>query len=268
MATTRLDMSVFDGKVDFGVWQKKMKALLTHHKVAIALEKDLEKWPEASKARKSEIDDEAYSLLILNLSDGVLRKVDGEDTPLKLWSKLASIFQAKSSSNLAFLKGSLFGYKMDPSKSIDENLDELLKMTLVLKGTDLALSETSLSMILLNSIPENYQVVKDAFQYTGTMPSFDLIVTGLKTREIELKNQKRSGTNLFVKSKQDAGTSSGSNKSKKHSKSSKSDTSNKTESRKCYYCNKTGHIKKDCYKFLNKNKQTNPKWEKGNSYRG
>ena len=76
---------------------------------------------------------------------------------------------------------------MDVTKSVEENLDEFLKMTLVLKGTDQELGDSSLAMILLNSLPDEYLVVKNALQYTGTVPSVDLIIAGLKFRELELR---------------------------------------------------------------------------------
>ncbi|XP_031251498.1 uncharacterized protein LOC116109392 [Pistacia vera] len=122
--------------MDFNTWKKKMKALLSHNKVGIALEKDETKWPEEKTKKKAEIDEEAYNLIIMNLSDNVLRKVDG----------------------------ALFSYKMNASKSLEENLDEFLKMILVLKGTDQELGNSSLAMILLNSLPDEYLVVKNVLQ--------------------------------------------------------------------------------------------------------
>lgn len=255
MSSTRLDVAVFDGKSDFDIWKKKMKVLLSHHKAHWALEKELEKWPEALKAKKSEVDEQAYNLLFMNLSDTVIRKVDGADTALKLWVKLESIYSNKSAPSLAFLKGSLFSWKMDSQKSIDENIDEFLKITLLLKGTDQALDETSMSMIILNSIPESFQVVKDIFQYSTSLPSFDQICSALKTRELELKNQNRSssGSGLYVNNK----TASSTNKSSKKKKMFDSDTGER-EPRKCYHCGKAGHVKKNCYAWKkSKGSETN-----------
>ena len=95
-----------------------------------------------------------------------------------------------SAPNLVFLKGMLFNYKMDSSKSMDENIDEFTKMTLLLKGTDQALGDSSEAMILLNSLLPEYQVVKNALQYTGTVPKLDLIISGIKARELELNANK------------------------------------------------------------------------------
>ena len=45
---------------------------------------------------KQEIMENVYSLLILNLADNVLLKVDEEDTTLKVWTKLKSFYMVKS----------------------------------------------------------------------------------------------------------------------------------------------------------------------------
>ena len=46
----------------------------------------------------------AYSLLILNLADNVLRQVDEEDTAAKIWLKLESLYMTKTLSNKIYLK--------------------------------------------------------------------------------------------------------------------------------------------------------------------
>ena len=153
MAIGRIEISAYDGKSDFGVWSTKMRALLSHHKVLIALEPKEDLWSEDCKKRKPEIDEEAYNLLILNISDSVIRKVFGCKTPLHLWGKLETLFSNQSAPNLAYLKASLFSFKMDSSKSVDDNLDEFLKRTLVLRGTDHQLDDTSTVMILMELYP-------------------------------------------------------------------------------------------------------------------
>ena len=84
MSTTHMEISQYDGKIDFGSLKKKMKALLSHNKVAIALEKDSKKWLEEKLKKKEEINEEAYNLIIMNLSDSVLQKVDGIESPIEL----------------------------------------------------------------------------------------------------------------------------------------------------------------------------------------
>ena len=51
---------------------------------------------------------------------------------------------------------------MNVSKSMDENIDEFTRLALLLRGTFQALGDTSEAMILLNSLPDEYNVVKHA----------------------------------------------------------------------------------------------------------
>jgi len=53
MGTGRIEIASYDGKTDFSVWGTKIRALLSHHKVAIALEPKEEKWSEDQKKRKA-----------------------------------------------------------------------------------------------------------------------------------------------------------------------------------------------------------------------
>ena len=108
--------SKFNGKRDFSMWKKKMKAVLVQQKYAKAIA-DPSEFPEVMKSsKKQEIFENAYSLLILNLADNVLHQVDEEDTALKFWNKLESLYMLKSLSNKIYLKEQLFGFRMDPSK--------------------------------------------------------------------------------------------------------------------------------------------------------
>ena len=137
-----------------------MRVLLSHHKVLIALEVDDCKWSADQLARIEEIREEAFNLIFLHLGDSVIRKVDGMSNPLNLWNKLDSLFSVMIAPNLVYLKGMLFNFKMNTSKSMDENIDEFTKLALLLRGADQALGDTSEAMILLNSLPNDYDVVK------------------------------------------------------------------------------------------------------------
>lgn len=61
-----------------------MRAPLSNHRVSFVQERDLEKWPNDIVNRKARTDEEAYNIMILNLSYSVLREVDEAETPLNL----------------------------------------------------------------------------------------------------------------------------------------------------------------------------------------
>jgi len=135
----------------------------------------------------------------------MIRKVNGMTNPLDLWNRLESLCAVVSAPNLVYLKGMLFNFKMNASKSINDNIDEFIKLTLMLRGTDQALGDTSEAMILLNSLSDDYNVVKHTLQYTNIVPTLKLVISGIKARELELHTSKKPGNNLFVKGKFEKG---------------------------------------------------------------
>ena len=129
MGVSKIEIEKFDGKGDFSMWKKKMCVVLVQQKYAKTIG-DPSDFPEMIKSSyKQEILENAYSLLILNLADNVFCQVDEEDTALKVWNKLDSLYMVKSLLNRIYLKEQLFGFKMDSSKNLEENLKDFKKIT-------------------------------------------------------------------------------------------------------------------------------------------
>ncbi|KAA0037117.1 AP-1 complex subunit mu-2-like [Cucumis melo var. makuwa] len=75
-----------------------------------------------------DMDEMTYSTILLYLSDEVVRLVDEATTTGELWKKLESLYLTKSLPDKLYLKEKFFGYKMDQSKGLEENLDEFQKI--------------------------------------------------------------------------------------------------------------------------------------------
>ena len=65
----------------------------------------------------------ARSTIRLCLSDSVLLNVSGEDSAVKLWEKLGSLYQSKSLVNKLFLQKKLFHLRMDENDTLTEHLN-------------------------------------------------------------------------------------------------------------------------------------------------
>ncbi|XP_022157856.1 uncharacterized protein LOC111024471 isoform X3 [Momordica charantia] len=80
----KFELEIFDGKGDFSLWKKKMKALLVQQKVAKALD-DPSKLAGAKTAEEIvELQEIAFSSIILHLADNVLRKIHDAKTAREL----------------------------------------------------------------------------------------------------------------------------------------------------------------------------------------
>ncbi|KAL2233632.1 UNVERIFIED_CONTAM: hypothetical protein Sindi_1543200 [Sesamum indicum] len=197
----------FDGKTDFSIWQQKMKGILIQQKVFKAIDG---KYAEnISEEKKLENDEFAYSSIVLNLSDTVLRKVGKLESSKALWDKLEELFTEISLPNKLFLLEKFFRYKLDLSKNIDENLDDFTKLIQDIKlAGDKYIDEYS-PIVLLNAIPESYSDVKAAIKYGRDSINLETVVNGLKSKELDLKVNKPSQNHYEINSvrvEQDSGT--------------------------------------------------------------
>ena len=260
MNNMRIDIDKFDGSGDYRIWRRKIKALLAQQRLLKAIEDPII-WPEGTtEDQKNEILETATGTLIFHLSDSIIRQIDSDDTPAKIWKRLDDLFQVKSLTNKIFLKERLFGFKMNSSKSLDENLDEFRKLTIELanSGEKESMSDENQAIIILNSLTDTYKEVKSAIKYGRTQITLDEVVSALRSKEFEIKSEKALSSGAEAHYGQDKGQNKKSNKSNKGKSGSKgtqaSSSTDGKETRTFFYCKKPGHLKKDCYKWLKKEK--------------
>ena len=135
----KIELEVFNGKGDFLLWRKKMKAVLIQQKVGKALD---DSYPTAwNEEKRKEVDEIAYSTIILHLSDSILRKVDESKTTAELWKKLEKLYLVKTLPNKIFLLEQFFGFKMDTTKDLETNLNDFNRLCLDLSNVDKKFSD-------------------------------------------------------------------------------------------------------------------------------
>jgi len=98
----------------------------------------------------------------------------------------------KTLSNKNFLKERLFSFRMDPSKSLEENLDDFNVITITLANIDDKISNENQAIVLLNSLSESYRDVKIAIKYGRTLLSLEDVLSALRSRDLEFKKDKKS----------------------------------------------------------------------------
>ncbi|KAL0436613.1 UNVERIFIED_CONTAM: Retrovirus-related Pol polyprotein from transposon TNT 1-94 [Sesamum radiatum] len=238
------NLQVFDGKSDFAIWKQKMKGILIQQKVFKAISGA---YPDNASEEKIVEDDEiAYSSIILNLSDTVIRKVGIQNSAKELWKKLEELYTETSLPTKLFLLEKFFKYKLDLSKNIDENIDEFTKLIQDIKLTgDKSIDDYS-PIVLLNTIPDTYNDVKSAIKYGRDSVNLETVINGLKSKEIDLKTNKPS------QSSNEVNMVRGRNKNR-NSGNEKQKEEKDRDDRRCYNCGGRGHFIKDCKKPKKKN---------------
>ncbi|KAL2243920.1 UNVERIFIED_CONTAM: Retrovirus-related Pol polyprotein from transposon TNT 1-94 [Sesamum indicum] len=210
------NLQPFNGKGDFSIWQQKMKGILIQQKVFKAI--DGRYSDSISDEKVLENNEYAYSSIILNLSDNVLRKVGKQNSARDLWEKLEELYTDVS---LPIQDIKLTG---------DKNIDEYSPI------------------VLLNAIPDTYSDVKAAIKYGRDSVSLDIVVNGLKSKEIDLKTNRPSNNQHEVNSVR--GRSKFRNPSNRHNSRSKSrnKNNNRSKSRNREYSHKDDKIRERiCY---------------------
>ncbi|KAL0404019.1 UNVERIFIED_CONTAM: Retrovirus-related Pol polyprotein from transposon TNT 1-94 [Sesamum radiatum] len=250
-----------------------MKGILIQQKVFKAISGA---YPDNTSEEKIVEDDEiAYSSIILNLSDTVIRKVGTQNSAKELWEKLEELYTETSLPTKLFLLEKFFKYKLDLSKNIDENIDEFTKLIQDIKLTgDNSIDDYS-PIVLLNAIPDTYNDVKSAIKYGRDSVNLETVINSLKSKEIDLKMNKPSQSSNEVNmvrgrnknrnfgykfrrhSKNRSRSRGRSNSRPKYqddkNRNEKQKEEKNRDDRRCYNCGGRGHFIKDCKKPKKKN---------------
>ena len=268
----KFEMDKFDGKGDFGMWKYKLLGQLEIQGLASVLEPGATLYMESEKLEegvdpvldptKVAKDTRVKNLIGTCLSDMILRKVMNEPTALGMWKALERDYQTKTLPNRIYLKQQFASFKMEESKSIEENMDGFLKLIGDLASLNINVSDEDQAIQLLTSLPPQYEALVHTLKYgTGKDTLTVLEVTSSAyAKEIELRQKgvlnkgKSSSEGLFVESrgrsskKSDRGNgrfNQGRSKSRDHRSKSKL-RSNKDGKTECFICGKDGHWKREC----------------------
>ena len=176
------------------------------------------------------MDEMAYSTILLYVSYNVLRLVDEATTTGELWKKLESLYLTKSLPNKLYLKEKFFGYKMDQSKGLEENLKEFQKIIVDLNNISEKMSDENQAVIILNSLPETYREVKATIKYGRDSLTMSVVLDALKTRSLEIKKERKDGELLMARGMSEKKSWKGKEKSFR--------SKSKGKGRNCFLCHK------------------------------
>lgn len=266
----KVKIACFDGQGDFSMWKKRMMTHLSILGLKNALieapaapatfgselelkkgeaEEDFKERIKKLETEKSERAEKAMNMIILNLGDHVLQKLEDYTTGATIWSSLERLYNSKTLPNRIHLQHKLYTFKMIESKSIDEDIDDFLKLVSGLSSVNISVSEEVQAILLLSSLPSQYNQLKEPLKYGREMLTIEDVTNAAKSKEIKLKDVKkastsqRSGDAYITRCMQgrpdrrDDYRGRNSNKFRSRSRSKLM----------CWYCKKEGHVEKDCF---------------------
>ena len=264
----KIKIACFDGQGDFTMWKKRMMAHLSILGLKDALvessstsdpgavikkdeaKDDFKERVKQLEHGKSEKAEKAMNMIILNLGDHVMRKLEEYTTAATIWSALERFYNSKTLPNRIHLQHKFYTFKMIDTKSTDENIDDFLKLVSGLCSVNVSVSEEVHAILLLSSLPSQYNQLKETLKYGRDTLTIEDVTNAAKSKEIELKEVKESS--LSQRSREAYVTRGRPERRDNRDSYRGRNSNNKSRSRSrskvtCWYCKKEGHQKKDCF---------------------
>ena len=198
-----------------------------------------------------------------------------EPTAYAMLKALERDYQTKTLPNRIYLKQQFASFKMDESKSVEENMDGFLKLIGDLASLNITISDEDQAIQLLRGLPPQYEALVHTLKYGTGKDTLTVreVVSSAYAKEIELKQKGlvgkagKSNEGLYVEShgrsskRNDRGNGNsqsdrGRSKSRGHRSQSKP-RANKDGKNACLFCKKEGHWKRECPQRQNKSQDSN-----------
>lgn len=114
-----------------------------------------------------------HNVIILSLSDKVLRQVSKEKTVAWIWVKLEDLCMTKSLVNRLYLNQALCSFKMNEDKSLIEQLYMFNKLILDLKNIDVNIDYKDQTLLMLCALSKSHTHFKENMLYRREFLSFE-----------------------------------------------------------------------------------------------
>lgn len=141
---------------------------------------------------KVEKDDRAKNLIILNISDHVLRKIKHCTTAASIWSLLERLYMSKSLPNRISVQSQFYTVKCDGSKTIDVNVDEFLKIVTEMSSLNVNVTDEIQAIVFLSSLPGSYDQLKHTLKYGKESITLEEVISAARSKQREINENSRN----------------------------------------------------------------------------
>ncbi|VFQ61495.1 unnamed protein product [Cuscuta campestris] len=242
-------MPKFDGKSSFTLWQRRMKDLLVHLGLSRALKGDEAKPEKMSDNDWQELCEKCVSTIRLCIANSVVNCVIDEESPAAIWEKLEKLYMAKSLTNKLLLKRRLYRLRMEDEDTLVGHMNVFNGLIDELKRVDVKINEEDQALLLLNSLPDSYEVYVDTILCGKDTITLEQEQSALLSFDAKRKDKAGVRSDDAVAAIAHGGgrcRSSIRDYKSKHGRF-KSQNAPKNEVH-CYKCGELGHIRRDCPK--------------------
>ena len=137
--------------------------------------------------RRLERSEKGMNLIILNVGDHVLKKIELCTLAASTWSTLERLYLSKTLPIRIQLQHKFYTFKMIDTRSIDENIDDFLEIVSYLSSVNVTVLKEVQAILLLNSLPSRFNSLKETFKYGKDTLSLEEVTSAARTKDQDLK---------------------------------------------------------------------------------
>nr|KYP36341.1 Retrovirus-related Pol polyprotein from transposon TNT 1-94 [Cajanus cajan]KYP52429.1 Retrovirus-related Pol polyprotein from transposon TNT 1-94 [Cajanus cajan] len=240
MTTMKLDVPLFDGRIDFSLWQCTIQDYLVQQGLDCALEE--EKPCEMKDSEWSTIQKKAVSTIRLALAPQIKVTVLKETSPRKLWNLLEGKFASTTLTNRLMMKMDLYSLKMEDEGNVFDHINKFNELVSRLMNAGETIKDEEQALLILASLPKSYKSLVQSLLAGKSTLLLDEVIRALKENQQMMGGDKSSGDSQILLAKGERGKKYGDQHGRRFQPKDMSNI-------QCHYCGEFGHIQFKCPEF-------------------
>ena len=194
VTSTKFDVEKFDGTNNFGMWQCEVQDVLFQQELDVALE---ESRPEVVDGKDwARINRLACGTIRLCFSKELKYLFMREMFASKLWKEMEDKFMKKSTENKLYTRTKLYRFQYKPGTTMNDHITRFDSLVTDLLNLDEKVSDVDKALILLASLPDEYEHLIVSMLTGKETITFKEVTTALYSNEIRKKDKLDTGAQL------------------------------------------------------------------------
>ena len=187
VTNTKFDVEQFDGTNNVGMWQCEVLDVLFQQELDVALE---ESRPEDVDEKDwTRINRLACGMIRLCLSKELKYLFMRETSASKLWKEMEDKFMKKSIENKLYTRTKLYRIQYKPGTTMNDHITRFDSLVTDLLNLDEKVSDVDKALILLASLPDEYEHLIVSMLTGKETITFKEVTTALYSNEIRKKDK-------------------------------------------------------------------------------
>ena len=200
-------------------------------------------------SRSLKHDRKAKAVIVRYVRDHHLNAVSNAGSAKELWDHFKATYQAKSSSRLMTLLQSLNTIKKAPTEPLTRYFGRARAIQSELGAIEQEVPEAQVTLAVLNGLPKDYDVVKTVLLTTVKEPSMDTILPSLLQIEQQLSQEEEVPIYMARTDRRPSHARQSRDSAVRQNPAGRQSSAQPGKGNLlCYYCNKPGHLKRECLK--------------------